>query len=311
MTRTIIYTLAALASCLTAAAQTPDTLRIRNVSEVTIITSKDSQTVSLKGSANDSTFRYESSVSITPESTVSVREDRLDLFNWDILDKVRNKEKEELDDEEAIANARALAKPRPVNSYTFGRFAAGFAMPYNDPEGFGFSSRPFSDITLNIFGVDLRMLKKHVIFTTGLDLGFRSFCSADEGMLAVESGSIVHLPAVAGQNVKFSAIRSTFLSVPGIVTINFSPRHHIGIFGGAAMDFNFNGRIKNKYFQDNEKYKKKYNNLKVEPLTWDYIAGIRMGDFGIYGKYSPCRFFQEGQGPAFNTWSVGVTLYMD
>ena len=85
MTNRILFTIPALVLCLTSAAQTPDTLRVRNVNEVTVITSKDSQTISLRGSANDSTFRFESSVSITPESSVSVRENRLDLFNWDVL----------------------------------------------------------------------------------------------------------------------------------------------------------------------------------------------------------------------------------
>ena len=316
MTRTIIYTLAALASCISAAAQTPDTLRVRNVNEVTIITSANSQTISLKGSANDSTFRYESSVSITPDSNVSVREGRLDLFSWDILDKVRNKDRQEEIDpyelaEEVSNSVPVRSKPRTVNTYSTGYFGAGFALTHDGPEGFQFASKPFSEIYLNAFGVDFRFLQKHVILTTGLDVGYRSYRSADEGMLALESGLVVHQPASEGQNVKFSSLRSNFLSVPAILTVNLSPRHHIGFFGGAAMDFNFNGRIKNKYYQNNEKYKKKYENLKLEPFTWDYIAGFRMGDLSIYGKYSPCPFLLEGQAPAFRTWSIGILFNLE
>ena len=305
-----------MASCLSAAAQTPDTLRVSNVSEVIVITSKDSQTISLKGSANDSTFRYESSVSITPESSVSVREGRLDLFSWDILDKVRNKDREEEIDpydlaEDVRSSVPVRTKPRTINTYSLGYLGAGFALPYDGPTGFEFAAKPFSEIYLNAFGVDFRLLQRHVIITTGLDVGWRAFRSADEGMLALESDKVVHLPAEQGQNVKFSSIRSNFLSVPAIMTLNISPRHHIGIFGGAAMDFNFNGRIKNKYFQNNEKYKKKYENLQLETFTWDYIAGLRLGDLSIYGKYSPCPFLPEGQAPAFKTWSLGILWYLD
>lgn len=311
MTKYILYAFAALASCLTAAAQTPDTLRVKNVNEVTIITSANSQTISLKGSANDSTFRYESSVGITPESSVSVREGRLDLFSWDILDKVRSKERQEEAGSYDSSTDNSKPKYSIVNTYSLGSFAAGFALPHDGPEGFGFETRPFSEIIVNAFGVDIRMLQKHLVLSTGLDVGFRAFRSADEGMLALESGTIVHQPAAGGQDIKFSSIRSNFLSVPAILAINFSPRHHIGVFGGAAMDFNFNGRIKNKYFQDNEKFKKKYGNVKLEPLTWDYIAGLRMGDVSIYGKYSPCPFLLDGQAPAFKTWSLGVIWYLD
>ena len=311
MTRTIIYTLAALASCLTAAAQTPDTLRVKNVNEVVVITSKDSQTISLRGSANDSTFRYESSVSITPDSNVSVREGRLDLFSWDILDKVRNKDKQEENDSYDLAtevsnSVPSYSKPRTVNTYSMGHFGVGFALSHDGPEGFEFASKPFSEIYLNAFGADFRFLKRHVILTTGLDVGYRAYRSADPGMLVLESGSVVHQPDTEGKHVKFSSLRSNYLSVPAILTINLSPRRHIGFFGGAAMDFNFNGRIKNKYFQNNEKYKKKYENVKLEPFTWDYIAGFRMGDMSIYGKYSPCPFLVEGEVPAFKTWSIGI-----
>lgn len=313
MTRNILlYIFAAMASCLTAAAQVPDTLRIRNVEEVTVITSPDSQTISLKGSANDPTFRYESTVLITPESSVSVREGRLDLFNWDVLDKVRNRNNE--DDgpcESSTPDKVPVYNPRPVNTYSLGYLGTGFTMPYEGPAGFEFAAKPFSEIYLNVFGVDFRFLQRHVVLSTGLDVGYRAFRSADEGMLAIESGSIIHQPASHAQEIKFSSLRSNYLSVPAVLTINLIPRKHIGFFGGAAMDFNFNGRIKNKYYQDNQKFKKKYENVRLETLTWDYIAGLRMGDLGIYGKYSPCPFLSEGQAPAFKTWSVGVIWYLN
>ena len=313
MTRTIIYTLAALASCLTAAAQTPDTLRVKNVNEVVVITSKDSQTISLRGSANDSTFRYESSVSITPESSVSVREDRLDLFNWDILDKVRNKDRQEEIDpydlaEDVRSSVPVYTKPRIVNTYSMGHFGAGFALTHDGPTGFEFAAQPFSEIYLNAFGVDFRLLQRHVIITTGLDVGYRAYRSADEGMLSIHSDKVVRLPAEQGQNVKFSSLRSNYLSVPAILTINLRPRRHIGFFGGAAMDFNFNGRIKNKYTQDNPDVPMKYTEVRLEPTTWNYTAGVRFENIGVYAKYSPCPFLLEGTGPAFKTYSVGITL---
>ena len=77
----IIFISAAMASCLIAAAQTPDTLRIRNVSEVTVITSMDSQTISMKGSDNDYTLPNERSVRIPPDSNITVQEGRLALLH--------------------------------------------------------------------------------------------------------------------------------------------------------------------------------------------------------------------------------------
>ena len=284
-----------MASCLIATAQTPDTLRIRNVSEVTVITSMDSQTISMKGSDNDSTFRYESSVRITPDSNISVREGRLDLFNWDIL-KDRREQRRMLDssfvvkptglpdnpDGNAPAKLKKFKSYRRVSSSNFSVIGLGVAQPYDGPDGMSLGGTVCSDIFFSIESVSFNFAWNH--------------------------GKIAKGAVPQGLELKRSALRYNYLSVPALLGISLGSRGHFEVYGGAEICYNFNGRIKNKYSQKEVQVPVKYTDIRLEAFTWNYIAGINFFDFGVYAKYSPCSVLQAGTGPSFDTYSFGILL---
>jgi hypothetical protein len=316
----IVFISAALAFCLTAAAQAPDTLRVRNVEEVTVITSRDFQTISLKGSANDSTFRYESSVIITPDSNVSVRESRLDLFNWDALQDMREQRRTrdttysiilqrpsdaDNSDSESQSSSRRYKR---VTTGEIDGWGFGFAMPYDGPAGIGVGGKAFSDIFVTLESVDFHFLGNHAIISAALNAGYRSFRLQDDGIFVKQDGKVQIAAIPSGLELKRSALRSNYLAVPGLLTLAFGRHGQLKLYGGAEICFNFNGRIKNKYTVDEPGVPMKYKDISLEPWTWNYVAGIKFSDIGIYAKYSPCPFLQEGTGPAFKTYSVGFLL---
>lgn len=310
-----------MASCLIATAQTPDTLRIRNVSEVTVITSLDSQTISMKGSDNDSTFRYESSVRITPDSNVSVREGRLDLFNWDIL-KDRREQRRMLDssfvvkptglpdnpDGNAPAKLKKFKSYRRVSASNFSVIGLGVAQPYDGPDGMSLGGTVCSDIFFSIESVSFNFAWNHLHIYSGLNVGYRSFRLMEDGILSVQDGKIAKGAVPQGLELKRSALRYNYLSVPALFGISLGSRGHFEVYGGAEICYNFNGRIKNKYSQKEVQVPVKYTDIRLETFTWNYIAGINFFDFGVYAKYSPCSVLQAGTGPSFDTYSFGILL---
>lgn len=314
MEKRIIFIAAALASCLAAGAQTPDTLRIKNVSEVTVITSKDSQTISLKGSANDSTFRYESSVKITPDSNVSVRESRLDLFSWDILQDRRESRRAVVPQEpdctgqSASATGNKKRKYSRVTTNELEYIGLGVAFPYPDPEGMHLGGKALSDIFINIESARFNFAWNHLHFSSGVNAGYRSFRLMEDGILSVQNGEIAKDAVPQGLELKRSALRSNYISVPATLGLSFARYGRFEIYGGAEICFNFNGRIKNKYSQKEVSVPVKYTDISLERFTWNYIAGINFEELGIYAKYSPCPFLKKGAGPDFNTYSVGIRV---
>lgn len=321
MEKRIIFIAAALTSCLAAGAQTPDTLRIKNVSEVTVITSKDSQTISLKGSDNDSTFRYESSVRITPDSNVSVRESRLDLFNWDILKDWRE-QRRMLDSSFVVkptglpdnpegntpANLKKFKSYSRISSSNFSIIGLGVALPYEGPEGMNLGGKVCSDLFFSIESISFNFFYNHLHINSGLNVGYRSFRLMEDGILSVQDGKIAKDAVPQGLELKRSALRYNYLSVPALFSISLGNIRNFEIYGGAEICYNFNGRIKNKYSQKEVQVPVKYTDVRLETFTWNYIAGINFVDLGIYAKYSPCTVLQAGTGPSFNTYSFGVLL---
>ena len=320
MNQKIILSLAILATSLPATAQTSDTLRVRNVDEVIVITSKDSQTISLRGSANDSTFRYESSISITPDSDVSIREGQFDLFNWDILRNRRESRTGPSDSLFVVIPSNPLSKepqtgklvkykryPR-ISTNGLAHYGFGIAMPYDGPDGMAVGGQALSDIFINVETVSLNFLLNHAHLMTGLNFGYRSFRLQDDGIFVKQDGKVFTTAVPSGLELKRSALRSNYISLPAILSISIGRYPKLVLYGGAELCFNFNGRIKNKYTQDNPDVPMKYTETRLEPTTWNYTAGIRFGTIGVYAKYSPCPFLQEGCGPAFKTYSAGITL---
>ena len=313
-TRNIILPAILLASGLTAAAQTPDTLRVKNVNEVVVVTSRNEQTVSLKGSANDSTFRYESRVSITSESDVSVRENRLDLFSWDILQDRRDRRMNDTTTVSGSHGTTATSKSKSHKRYSrvystgLDYVGAGFAFPYDGPAGMEIGGTALSDIFVNIESVKFRFAWNHMCISSGLNAGYRSFRLMDEGILVRQDGKVVKAAIPHDLELKRSALRSNYLSVPALLGLSIGRNGMFELYGGAEICFNFNGRIKNKYSQDQSAVPTKFTDIHLERFTWNYIAGINFCDLGVYAKYSPCPFLAEGYGPSFNTYSIGVIL---
>lgn len=323
MKKIIAFTAAALATCLAASAQNPDTLRVKDVSEVVIITSKDSQTVSLKGSANDPTFRYESSVNITPDSSVSVRENRLDLFNWDILQDRREqwRDQRRMTDSSFVvkpmkptkgnvpANVKVSKSYRRIASDNFSTIGLGVVLPYDGPEGMNLGGTACSDIFFNIESVSFNFAWNHMHIYSGLNAGYRSFRLKEDGILSVQDGKIAKDAVPQGLDLKRSALRYNYLSVPALFGISLGTRGHFEIYGGAEICYNFYGRIKNKYSQKEVQVPMKYTGISLETITWNYIVGVEFfSELGVYAKYSPRPVLQKGTGPAFDTYSFGIVI---
>ena len=130
----------------------------------------------------------------------------------------------------------------------------------------------------------------------------------EDGILSVQDGKIAKGAVPQGLELKRSALRYNYLSVPALLGISLGSRGHFEVYGGAEICYNFNERIKNKYSQKEVQVPVKYTDIRLEAFTWNYIAGINFFDFGVYAKYSPCSVLQAGTGPSFDTYSFGILL---
>lgn len=110
-------------------------------------------------------------------------------------------------------------------------------------------------------------------------------------------------------SVKKSVLRSFGFDFP------VELRLHLGkveLSAGVVGELNFSGRTKFKgTTTDGGTLKNgdmRVKDIKSIPFTYSYRATMSYDGFGLYVKYNPCSQFQQGAGPQFSYWSVGLIL---
>ena len=75
------------------------------------------------------------------------------------------------------------------------------------------------------------------------------------------------------------------------------------------LNWNTYARVDNHYELNKVEYDTKYKALKQNKVNFDFMGTLSWNDFGIYCRYTPGKFFEDGHGPEIkNTWTMGITL---
>ncbi len=78
---------------------------------------------------------------------------------------------------------------------------------------------------------------------------------------------------------------------------------------GGIMNWNTYARVDNHYELNKIEHDTKYKSLKQQKINFDVLGALSWNAIGIYCRYSPGKFFEEGHGPEIkNTWTMGITI---
>ena len=171
------------------------------------------------------------------------------------------------------------------------------------------------EIYFNLAGLVLRPLaSEHHAITLGVDLDWDNY-RLDPGHMWVPEGQAVRIVPIAEEGIKSvgrSILRVLSFDIPLDYTLSSDS---FAVTIGAAAQISLPGRTR---FVGNDLNDSEIRNLKSGPyratdirtnkVTWNAHAQITFDHFGIYGKFSPQPVFQDGYGPQFPTWTVGLIL---
>lgn len=144
-------------------------------------------------------------------------------------------------------------------------------------------------------------------FYLTLGLENKSFRLKDDTAFALTDDK--HLvPAVLGDDVlKKSALRVFSWNVG--MGYRFEASEHFAVSVGPVVNFNTGSRIKNKWYDENDKLQKKKTKWgKQELVTIEFMGKVDIYSVSLYVKYCPFPLFQEEFGPKTTQWSVGIML---
>lgn len=78
---------------------------------------------------------------------------------------------------------------------------------------------------------------------------------------------------------------------------------------GGILNWNTYARVDNHYEVDKVEYDTKFKGLKQKKISFDVMGALTWNALGVYCRYSPGKFFEDGHGPEIkNTWTLGLTL---
>src|SRR5574344_70579 len=143
-------------------------------------------------------------------------------------------------------------------------------------------------------------------FSVGIGLDWRNFRMTDDYRFVQTTDNHTVIDKYPGDaHPKFSRIK--------VFSINFPIRYHYRVkhFGfslGPVINLNTYSSIKTRYTMGGEEVKDVNKNVKVNPITVDFMGTLSLRDVNMYFKYSPCNMLNSDYCPKFKTLSFGFFL---
>ena len=210
---------------------------------------------------------------------------------------------------------------RPKRKKSFDPHWGGFGIGFSNlPEQLNFDGElasvvnPGSSLQYNLnFGdAAYRFGLNNFRLVTGIGIQFNSIHLQTNKAIEVVDYKSVITTTDPGFNYKTSRLHFTYLTFPVLLEYNTlgSSSARFFINGGLVMKVKTASSSKVWFYEDSRKRKMKMpGELNIRPVTFDFIAQIGFGDYGIFATYSPLDLFMDGKGPKGNQVSIGLQYY--
>ena len=165
---------------------------------------------------------------------------------------------------------------------------------------------------LNIAAVNYNSLHGQNI-SLGVGIHHRSYSMKRPAMLMrddlIDAVVMGTYPSVSVDEIKdrSSNLNMWTLQFPLMFKQRIVKKLEVSVAG--ILNWNTYARVDNHYELNKVEYDTKYKALKQNKVNFDFMGTLSWNDFGIYCRYTPGKFFEDGHGPEIkNTWTMGITL---
>ncbi len=293
----LILAMVFASSSIISAQEQADTTVVRKPDEVIIVNSSTSQSVRIKGSADDSDYTYFSEFE-AGEKGSAYESENFGFLDFDLPFGETVKEK-----------TRPSSNFRSSANFSAGVFKlyGGFMTSFNDnPYDFGYWDS--HEWGFSILKYDSRKLGSFFQFCPSIGFGFKNFKPEEDIMYQKVDGGIGVEAVPENMSLKKSVVRVASVTAPLMFDF-YSRRDRIGVQFGPVVNFNFHSKIKNVYTMGGGKEQKdKQMNIHATPVTVDYMAMLRFRSLGFYVKCSPHSVFDTSYNAGIKTITVGLLL---
>lgn len=164
-------------------------------------------------------------------------------------------------------------------------------------------------LALKVDGLDL--FKGHLFISPGLAITRNNYHFENKQMQISTGGDTTMFLIDSAFTFDKYKLRASYFEIPLTVgaRIGKIDDTHFTIEAGVIGGININSIVKQRYYIDEVKYKNKVkDDFNINPFKLDAIASMKIGSFGIFGRYSLTSMFENNKTQEVYPFTLGITL---
>ena len=289
----IVLVMSILAGSMSCLAQTSQdtTIVVNNANKITIEKSHNSMAVKVEGTADNPVFFYSQTMEVDSSAAVITTEKNAD---WDFTIPFVGKNNK----------SRRYYMTESLTS-----IGIGMVNVVNAPDDLNVDMGASYELSVD----NLLKFRYNLLPVTSVSLGagvsWRNYRMTGHTRFVKEGNNIALDSYPEGADIKFSRLKIFSITVPFMINQAIGRKAVLSL--GPVVNINTYGSLKTRYVLNDEKIKEQSKNIRQNSATIDFMAKLRLGEIGVYAKYSPSDVLNAAFGPEFNSFSAGVCWFFD
>ena len=277
--------------CCLAQTSQDTTIVVNNAKKITIEKSHNSLAVKVEGTADNPVFFYSQTMEVDSSAAVIATEKNAD---WDFTIPFVGKNNK----------SRRYYMTESLTS-----IGIGMVNVVNAPDDLNVDMGASYELSVD----NLLKFRYNLLPVTSVSLGagvsWRNYRMTGHTRFVKEGNNITLDSYPEGADIKFSRLKIFSITVPFMINQAIGRKAALSV--GPVVNINTYGSLKTRYVLNDEKIKEQSKNIRQNSATIDFMAKLRLGEIGVYAKYSPSHVLNTAFGPEFNSFSTGVCWFFD
>lgn len=172
------------------------------------------------------------------------------------------------------------------------------------------------NVNVNLFYHDFRLVKRHLLFTTGIGLTLNNYRFNDSRTLLADTNRVMADFDLDqnGNQIKYekNKLAVNYITVPLLLQWNsrqeFGKSFHVAT--GLLVSYKYSSHLKLVYNEDGDREKtKRRDDFNINPFRCDMTLRLGYEYYTLYASYSLGTLFRDNRGPSLQPFQVGINLF--
>ena len=261
---------------------------VNNAKKITIEKSHNSLAVKVEGTADNPVFFYSQTMEVDSSAAVIATEKNADWdFTIPFVGKNNKSRRYYMTESLTSIGIGMVNAPDDLNV----DMGASYELSVDNLLKFRYNLLPVTSVSL------------------GAGVSWRNYRMTGHTRFVKEGNNITLDSYPEGADIKFSRLKIFSITVPFMINQAIGRKAALSV--GPVVNINTYGSLKTRYVLNDEKIKEQSKNIRQNSATIDFMAKLRLGEIGVYAKYSPSDVLNTAFGPEFNSFSTGVCWFFD